>query len=221
MRELKPEDKKEIVSRDKLSSFQGLNKMNGMNPKVDAFLNRAKKWRKELEKLRKILLGCQLTEELKWNKPCYTFQESNVVIILPLKEYCALLFCKGALLKDPEGILVKAGEHTQAARQIRFTSAHEIAESETVLKYYLHNAIAVEKAGLKVDFKKNPEPIPEELQKKLDEIPALKTAFAALTPGRQRGYILHFSAPKQSKTRESRVEKCLQQILQGKGLNDR
>jgi len=195
--------------------------MNGTNPKVDAFFISTKKWGKELEKLRKILLGCQLTEELKWNKPCYTFQESNVIIILPLKQYCALLFCKGALLKDPVGILVKAGEHTQAARQIRFTSAQEIVESETVLKAYLHNAIAVEKAGLKVDFKKHPEPIPVELQKKLDEIPALKTAFAALTPGRQRGYILHFSAPKQSKTRESRVEKCLQQILRGKGLNDR
>ena len=192
-----------------------------MNPKVDVYLRNAKKWRKEMEKLRRILLGCQLTEELKWGKPCYMFQTSNVVVILPLKEYCALLFCKGALLKDAHGILVKAGENTQAARQIRFTHLREIVERETILKAYIHQAIEVEKGGLKVNYKKITEfKIPEELQKKLDEIPALKTAFKALTPGRQRGYLLYFSAAKQSKTRESRVEKCRQQILNGKGLND-
>jgi uncharacterized protein YdeI (YjbR/CyaY-like superfamily) len=201
--------------------FQSINKMKRMNPKVDVYLRNAKKWRKELEKLRTILLACQLTEELKWGKPCYTFQESNVVVILPLKEYCALLFCKGVLLKDAHGILVKAGENTQAARQVRFTNFREVVERETILKAYIHNAIEVEKAGLEVIYKKTTDfIIPEEFQKKLDEIPALKTAFDALTPGRQRGYILYFSAPKQSKTRESRVEKCRQQILNGKGLND-
>jgi uncharacterized protein YdeI (YjbR/CyaY-like superfamily) len=192
-----------------------------MNPKVDLYLSKAKKWRKELETLRTIILDCQLTEELKWGKPCYTFEKSNVVILLPLKEYCALLFCKGALLNDAKGILIKPGENTQAARQIRFTKVREIVEMETILKAYLRQAIAVEKAGLEVSYKKITEfVIPEELQKKLDEIPALKTAFAALTPGRQRGYILYFSAPKQSRTRESRVEKYRQQILNGKGLND-
>ena len=193
-----------------------------MNPKVDAYLGSAKKWQKEIAKLRNILLGCQLTEELKWGKPCYTFQTSNVVIVLPLKDYCALLFCKGALLKDAHGILVKAGENTQAARHIRFTHLREIVERETILKGYIQQAIEVEKAGLEVTYKKITEfKIPEELQKKFAEIPALKTAFSALTPGRQRGYLLYFSAPKQSKTRESRVEKCMQQILNGMGLNDR
>ena len=192
-----------------------------MNPKVDAYLSKAKKWQEELEKLRMIILDCQLTEELKWGKPCYTFQKSNIVVILGFKEYCALLFFKGALLNDANGILIKPGENTQAGRQIRFTNVREIVEMETILKAYIHEAIEVEKAGLKVNFKKNTEfIIPEELQNKLDEIPALKTAFDALTPGRQRAYILHFSAPKQSKTRESRVEKCMQQILDGKGLND-
>jgi uncharacterized protein YdeI (YjbR/CyaY-like superfamily) len=195
--------------------------MNRLNPKVDVYLSTAKKWQKEIEKLRMILLGCQLTEELKWGKPCYMFQKSNVVIILPLKAYCALLFCKGTLLKDAHGILVKAGENAQAARQIRFTNLREIVEMETVLKAYIHKAIDVEKAGLEVKYKKISEfKVPEELQKKLDEVPALKTAFKALTPGRQRGYFLYFSGPKQSKTRESRVEKCMRQILNGKGLND-
>jgi uncharacterized protein YdeI (YjbR/CyaY-like superfamily) len=194
---------------------------NRTNPKVDAYFGNAKKWQKEIEKLRKILLGCQLTEELKWDKPCYTFQASNVVIILPLKEYCALLFCKGALLKDAHDILVKAGENTQAARHIRFTHLREIIEKEAILKAYIQQAIEAEKAGLKVNYKKITEfKVPEELQKKLDEIPALKTAFKALTPGRQRGYLLYFSAAKQSKTRESRVEKCMPQIFKGKGLND-
>lgn len=192
-----------------------------MNPKVDGFLSKAKKWRREMEKLRKLLLGCQLTEELKWGKPCYMFRESNLVIILPLKEYCALLFCKGALLNDARGILIKAGENTQAARQIRFTSVRAIDEMEAILKTYIHQAIEAEKAGLKVNYKKTTEfIIPEEFQNKLDEIPALKTAFGGLTPGRQRAYILYFSAAKQSKTRESRVEKCMRQILNGKGLND-
>jgi uncharacterized protein YdeI (YjbR/CyaY-like superfamily) len=192
-----------------------------MNPKVDAYFSNAKKWRKELQKLRRILLDCQLTEELKWGKPCYAFEKRNMIIILSLKEHCVLLFFKGALLKDPNGILIKAGENTEAGRQMRFTDIREIVEMETVLKAYIHEAIEVEKAGLKVNFKKITElKIPEEFQKKLDEIPALKTAFDALTPGRQRGYIFYFSAPKQCKTRESRVEKCMQQILDGKGLND-
>jgi uncharacterized protein YdeI (YjbR/CyaY-like superfamily) len=192
--------------------------MNEMNPKVDGYLRKSKKWQEEFEKLRMIVLDCGLIEEFKWGKPCYTFQKSNVVIIQGFKEFCALLFCKGALLNDPNGILKKFG--WQAARRIPFTNVREIVEMEPILKAYIHEAIEAEKAGLKVNFKKNPEPIPEELQKKLDEIPALKTAFDALTPGRQRGYILYFSAAKQSKTRESRVEKCMQQILKGKGLND-
>ena len=192
-----------------------------MNPKVDVYFSKAKKWQEELEKLRMIILDCGLTEELKWGEPCYTFQKSNIVLIHGFKEYCALLFFKGALLKDANGILIQQTENVQAARQIRFTNVREIVEMEPILKAYIHEAIEVEKAGLKVNFKKTSEfKIPEEFQNKLDEIPALKTAFNALTPGRQRAYILYFSAPKQSKTRESRVEKCMQQILNGKGLND-
>jgi len=192
-----------------------------MNPKVDVYLSKTKKWQEELEKLRMIILDCQLTEELKWGLPCYTFQKSNIVLIQVFKEYCALLFFKGALLNDANGILFKIGKNTQAGRQIRFTNVREIVEMETILKAYIYEAIEVEKAGQKVNFKKTAEfIIPEEFQNKLDEIPALKTAFDALTPGRQRAYILYFSAPKQSKTRESRVEKCMQQILNGKGLND-
>ena len=191
-----------------------------MNPEVDGYLRKARKWQEEFKKLRRIILDCQLTEELKWGKPCYSFQNSNIVIIQGFKEFCALLFCKGALLNDANGILEKPGENTQAARRIPFTNVREIVEMEPILEAYIHEAIEAEKAGLKVNFKKNPEPIPEELQNKLDEIPALKTAFDALTPGRQRAYILYFSAPKQSKTRESRVEKWRQQILKGKGLND-
>ncbi|MBA4462864.1 MAG: YdeI/OmpD-associated family protein [Nitrosopumilaceae archaeon] len=176
----------------------------------------------ELKQLRTILLDCGLTEELKWGVPCYTFQNSNIVLMSAFKEYCALGFFKGALLKDANGILDKPGENTQAARQIRFTNVREIVEMEPVLKAYIDEAIEVEKAGLKVDFKKTLEfEIPEEFQNKLDEIPALKTAFEALTPGRQRAYLLYFSQPKQSKTRESRVEKCMPQILDGKGLHDR
>ncbi|MFW9870707.1 MAG: YdeI family protein [Candidatus Thorarchaeota archaeon] len=193
-----------------------------MNPKVDAFLSKAKKWQDEFKKLRKIVLDSGLTEEFKWGKPCYTFQKSNIVLIHGFKEYCALLFFKGALLNDANSILISQTDNTQATRQIRFTNAREIVEMEPILKAYIHDAIEVEKAGLKVDFKKTTEyTIPEEFRSKLDEIPALKTAFDALTPGRQRAYLLYFSAPKQSKTRMSRVEKYTQQILNGKGLNDR
>jgi uncharacterized protein YdeI (YjbR/CyaY-like superfamily) len=192
--------------------------MNRMNPKVDEYLRKAKKWQEEMKKLRRISLDGGLTEELKWGKPCYTFQNSNVVLIQGFKEFCALLFCKGALLKDRHGILRKFG--WEAARRIPFTDVREILEMGPILRAHIHEAMQAEKAGLQVNYKKKPEPIPEELQNKLDEIPALKTAFNALTPGRQRAYILYFSAAKQSKTRESRVEKCMRQILNGKGLND-
>jgi len=192
-----------------------------MNPKVDFYFKKAKNWQKELERLRKIILGCQLTEELKWGVPCYTFEKRNIVLIHVFKEYCALLFFKGALLNDAEGLLIQQTKNVQAARQIRFTSLREIVEKETILKGYIREAIEVEKAGLKVKFKKTSEfSIPEEFQNRLDEMPALETAFDALTPGRQRAYILYFSAPKQSKTRESRVKKCMPHILNGKGLND-
>ena len=192
-----------------------------MDTKVDFYFSKAQKWQKELEKLRTIILDCQLTEELKWGVPCYSFQESNIVLIHVFKEYCALLFIKGALLHDDNGILIQQTKNVQAGRQIRFTNVGEIVEMETILKVYIYEAIEVEKVGLKVNFKKTTEfIISEEFQNKFDEIPALKTAFDALTPGRQRAYILYFSEPKQSKTRESRVEKCMQQILNGKGLND-
>jgi uncharacterized protein YdeI (YjbR/CyaY-like superfamily) len=195
--------------------------MNKTNPKVDGFFRKAKQWQEELSQLRRIVLDCQLNEELKWGVPCYTLDKSNIVLIHLFKEYCALLFFKGALLKDANGILIQQTENVQAARQIRFTNVQQIVEMGPILKAYINEAIEVEKAGLKVSYKKTTEfIIPEEFQNKLDEIPALKTAFDALTPGRQRAYILHFSAPKQSKTRESRVEKCMQQILNGKGLND-
>jgi uncharacterized protein YdeI (YjbR/CyaY-like superfamily) len=171
--------------------------------------------------LRTIILDCQLTEELKWGCPCYTFQEKNIVLIHGFKEYCALLFFKGALLKDAKGILIQQTENVQASRQIRFTNVREIVKIDRILKSYIYEAVELEKAGLKVNFKKNAELIfPEEFQKKLVKNPALKTAFNALTPGRQRAYNLYFSESKQSKTRESRVEKCMQQILNGKGLND-
>ena len=192
-----------------------------MNPKVDFYFSEAQKWQKELAKLRTIILDCQLTEELKWGVPCYSFRESNIVLIHVFKEYCALLFIKGALLHDANGILIQQTKNVQAGRQIRFTNVREIVEMGTILKAYIYEAIEVEKAGLKVNFKKTTEfIISEEFQNKLDEIPALKTAFDALTPGRQRAYILYFSEPKQSKTRESRIEKCMQQILNRKGLND-
>jgi len=195
--------------------------MNGKNPKVDFYFTKAEKWHEELQKLRTIILDCQLTEDLKWGVPCYTFQKSNIVLIHVFKEYCAILFINGALLKDPNGILIEQTKNVQAARQIRFTNVREIVELEPILKAYIYEAIEAEKAGLKVNYKKTTEfIIPEEFQNKLNEIPALKTAFEALTPGRQRAYILYFSAPKQSQTRESRVEKMMQQILNGKGLND-
>jgi uncharacterized protein YdeI (YjbR/CyaY-like superfamily) len=195
--------------------------MNRMNPEVDKFLSKAKKWQEEFEKLRIIILNCGLTEELKWGVPCYTFQKKNIVLIHGFKEYCALLFFKGALLKDTNGILIKPGKSTQAGRQVRFADAKEIVEMESILKAYIHEAIEVEKAGLKVNFKKTSDfKIPEEFQTKLDEMPALKTAFDALTPGRQRAYIHFFSTAKQSKTREVRVERYVQHILNGKGLND-
>ena len=196
--------------------------MTTTNPKVDFFFSKAKKWKEEFERLRAIVLDCGLSEELKWGKPCYTFQKSNIDLIHGFKDYCALLFFKGALLKDAKGILVQQTENVQAARQVRFTNVREIVKMEPVLKAYIKEAIEVERAGLNVTYKKTSEfKVPEEFQNKLDEIPALKTAFDALTPGRQRGYVLYFSAPKQSKTRDSRVEKCMQQILNGKGLNDR
>jgi uncharacterized protein YdeI (YjbR/CyaY-like superfamily) len=191
-----------------------------MNPKVDAYLREAQTWRKETRELRGIALSCGLTEELKWGKPCYTFRESNVVIIQGFKAYCALMFCKGSLLKDAKGVLNRIGEHTQGARQIRFTNAREIAAMKPVVKAYINEAIQAEKAGLKVEYGRNPEPVPEELQYKIDHYPALKAAFGALTPGRQRAYILFFSAAKQSKTREARVDKCMGRILSGRGLND-
>lgn len=195
---------------------------NSTNPKVDEFLTNAKKWKEEYKKLRDIILDCDLTEEFKWMHPCYTFENKNIVLIHGFKDYCALLFHKGALLKDAHGILIQQTENVQAARQIRFTNIPEIIEKELILKDYIDEAIAVEKAGLKV--KNNQDNtnlnIPEELQNKFDEMPALKTAFEALTPGRQRAYILYFSGAKQPKTREARVEKYVQKILDGLGLKD-
>lgn len=192
-----------------------------VNRKVDEFLSKSKKWRDEYEQLRNIVLGCELTEEFKWMHPCYTYENKNIVLIHGFKEYCALLFPKGVLLKDPQGILIQQTENVQAARQIRFTNVQEIIEMEATLKNYIYEAIEVEKAGLGVDFKKESEFIlPEELQHKFDEIPNLKTAFEALTPGRQRAYILYFSGAKQAKTRVSRIEKYIESILNGKGLND-
>jgi uncharacterized protein YdeI (YjbR/CyaY-like superfamily) len=191
------------------------------NPKVDWFFNKATKWQEEYQKLRTIILDCGLTEELKWGCPCYTFEKSNVVLIHGFKEYCALLFHKGALLKDAKGILIQQTENVQAARQIRFTHVEEIENMEPVLKSYIKEAIKVEKAGLKVPQKKASEfTMVEELKNILNETPALKKAFNALTPGRQRGYLLYFAAAKQSKTRESRIEKYIPKILQGKGLED-
>jgi uncharacterized protein YdeI (YjbR/CyaY-like superfamily) len=192
-----------------------------MNPKVDVFLRKAKKWQKEFRMLRTIVRDCGLTEELKWGCPCYTFQKKNIVLIHGFRDYSALLFFKGALLQDAKGLLIQQTKNVQAARQIRFTDVREIAKLRTVLKAYIYEAVEAEKTGLKVKLKKTSDfMVPEEFQNKLDEIPALKSAFDALTPGRQRAYLFYFSQPKQSKTRESRVEKCMQQILNGKGLND-
>ena len=192
-----------------------------MNPKVDFHFNKAEKWQAELAILRKIVLDCGLTEDLKWGVPCYTFGQNNVVLLHVFKEYCTVLFVKGALLQDANGLLVQQTENTQSARQIRFTSVQEIMEMTAVLKAYIFEACEVEKLGLTVAFKKTTEyTLPEELQRKLDKNPVLKTAFDALTPGRQRAYLLYFSAPKQAKTREARVNKCVPQILSGKGLTD-
>ena len=193
-----------------------------MNPKVDWFFDKDTKWQAEYKHLRNIVLKCGLTEELKWGCPCYTFKGANIVLIHGFKEYCAYLFHKGVLLKDTENILIQQTENVQSARQIRFTSLEEITEKETILKAYIYEAIEVEKTGIKVELKKTAEfNMPEEFEKALNENPDLKTAFEALTPGRQRGYLLHFSQPKQSKTREARIEKCTQRIFEGKGLNDR
>ena len=191
-----------------------------MNPKVDWFFDKSN-WHEEIENLRSIVLDCGLTEELKWGCPCYTHNKSNIVLIHVFKEYCALLFFKGALLKDSKDILIQQTENVQAARQVRFTSAREIVKQKATLKAYIREATDVEKAGLKVNFKKTREfNMPEEFQKRLDKNRGLKSAFYALTPGRQRGYLLYFSAPKQSKTREARIEKCVPRILEGLGLED-
>jgi len=191
------------------------------NPKVDWFFDKATKWQREYEKLRMIILQCGLTEELKWGCPCYTFEDKNIILIHGFKEYCAVLFFKGALLGDPEGILIQQTENVQSARQVRFKSVQEIVKMERTLKVYIYEAMEVEKAGLQVKLKKTKDyKIPEEFQSKLDKMPRLKTAFDSLTPGRQRAYIFHFSQPKQSKTRVARVEKYIPQILKGKGLDD-
>jgi uncharacterized protein YdeI (YjbR/CyaY-like superfamily) len=192
-----------------------------MNPKVDFYFDKNTKWQKEIEKMRTIALDCGLTEELKWGCPCYTYENSNIVLIHVFKEYCAYLFFKGAILNDPEGILVQQTENVQAARQIRFTNVKDIVKMERTLKAYIYEAIEVERAGLKVKLKKTAAfKMPEEFQKKLDKMPSLKKAFEALTPGRQRRYLLYFSSAKQAKTREERVAKYMKQILQGKGLED-
>lgn len=192
-----------------------------MNPNVDFYFNKAKNWLEELEQLRTIALSCGLTEELKWGSPCYTLEERNIVLIHVFKEYCAFLFFKGALMKDKNGILIQQTKNVQAARQVRFTNVKQVVKLKPVLKAYIQEAIKIEKAGLKVPLKKTTEfSMPEEFKSKLSKNHALKKAFEALTPGRQRGYLLHFSSPKQSSTRESRIQKCTPQILNGQGLND-
>lgn len=178
-------------------------------------------WHEELKLLRKLILDCELIEESKWGVPCYTYKGNNILIMSAFKEYCSISFFKGALLQDTENILMKPGENTQAARLIKFTNVKSIADKEQTLKAYIYEAIEVERAGLEVVFKENPESIPEELQQKLDGNHALKSAFEALTPGRKRGYILHFSGSKQSQTRIARIEKCIPKILDGKGFHDR
>ncbi len=195
--------------------------MSGMNPKVDFYFGKADQWKAEFEKLRTIILECDLTEELKWGHPCYALEGSNIVLMHGFKEYCALLFMKGALMQDPNGILVQQTENVQSARQIRFTALQEIVEMEAVLKAYVTEAVRVEKAGLQVEFKQPTDfEFPEEFIDKLEEVPGLQDAFEALTPGRQRGHLLHFSGAKQSKTRTARIEKWVPAILEGKGIND-
>ena len=192
-----------------------------MNPKVDFYFDKAQKWQKEIELLRTIVLDCGLTEVLKWGVPCYMNEKSNIVLIHVFKDYCAVLFFKGALLNDAQGILVQQTKNVQSARQMRFTNVQEVGKMKKILKAYIYEAIEIEKAGLKVHLKKPAEfAMAEEFKQKLNKSAALKKAFEALTPGRQRGYLLHFSAPKQSKTRAARVEKCIPQILKGKGLDD-
>jgi len=192
-----------------------------MNPKVDEFINKANQWQEEYKTLRMIVKNSQLTEEIKWGVPCYTYQNSNVILIHGFKDYCAILFVKGVLLKDENGILIQQTANVQAGRQIRFKNVQEIIKIESILKAYINEAIEIEKLGLKVQLKSESElKYPEEFQIKLDEIPALKIAFDALSPGRKRAYNLYFSAPKQAKTRETRVGNFMQKILEGKGLND-
>ena len=192
-----------------------------MNPKVDWYFSKAGKWQTEIKKLRSIILDCDLIEELKWGCPCYTFEKNNIVLIHTFKEYCALLFFKGALLRDTKGILIQQTENVQAARQIRFTNVREIDKKKKILKTYIYEAVEVEEAGVKVNYKKTSEfKIPKEFQNRLSKMPALKKAFSGLTPGRQRAYLFYFSQAKQSKTRETRIEKCIPQILEGKGLDD-
>ena len=192
-----------------------------MNPKVDWFFNKTTKWQEAYSELRILVLECGLSEELKWGCPCYTFEKNNIVLIHGFKDYCALLFMQGALLKDPNNILVQQTENVQSARQIRFKNLEEILNNKSIIKSYIDEAIAIDKAGLSVELKKTPDyKIPVEFQKVLNDMPELNNAFKALTPGRQRGYLLYFSSAKQSKTREARIEKYVQQILNGKGLDD-
>ncbi len=194
---------------------------HSVNPKIDAYIDNAPKWQDEMRKLRAILLGFDLSEDLKWAKPCYAYNQSNIIVIIPFKETCALLFMKGALLKDPYNLLIKPGENTESGRQMRFTSVSEITEKETMIKAYIAAAIEAEKAGLKVPNKKPSElAIPAEFQAKLDELPDLRRAFEALTPGRQRAYLFYFSSAKQAETRSSRVAKYIPVILSGKGMDD-
>ncbi|MDT0124347.1 YdeI family protein [Paenibacillus sp. RRE4] len=191
------------------------------NPKVDAYLSKIKTWKEETVKLREIILNCDLTEDYKWMHPCYTVNGKNVVLIHGFKEYCAIMFLKGSLLKDPHGILIQQTNNVQGGRQIRFTNLEQIIEQEEILKAYIREAIEVEQAGLKVEKKEVEQfAVPEELQQQFDANPAFQEAFEALTPGRQRAYLYHFSQPKQSKTKTSRIEKCMQPIMEGKGLND-
>jgi uncharacterized protein YdeI (YjbR/CyaY-like superfamily) len=192
-----------------------------MNPKVDWYFTKAAKWQAEINRLRSILLDCDLIEELKWGCPCYTFEKSNIVLIHTFKDYCALLFFKGAVMKDPKKILVQQTENVQAARQVRFTSLPEIVKLEKSLKAYVYEAVKVEASGIKVEFKKTKEfKMPVEFKTRLDKNKALKKAFESLTSGRQRGYLLYFSSAKQAKTREARIEKYIPQIMNGKGLED-
>ncbi|NLU95462.1 YdeI/OmpD-associated family protein [Chitinophaga sp. Ak27] len=192
-----------------------------MNNKVDAFIGRAEKWQEEFDKLRNIILESQLTESLKWGVPCYSLHDKNIILMHGFKDYCAVLFFKGALINDVHGVLIQQTDNVQAARQMRFTSMKDINKMKNILVNYIHEAIELEQSGAKVQYKKATEyPVPEEFQQKLDSLPALRTAFDGLTPGRQRGYLLYFAAAKQSKTRASRVEKYMKHILAGKGLDD-